>query len=62
VTCLANDLPAPDTAGGHEDTAAPDPGTAFFYLLRFNAAPGAGSYGGSTLHRDRRPTSGDCAG
>jgi hypothetical protein len=39
---------------GDEDTAIPDPGEAFFYLARFNAAPGAGSYGGSSVNRDRR--------
>lgn len=62
VTCLANDLAVPDTAGGHEDSERPGAGSAFFYLVRFTAAPGAGSYGGSTRHRDRVPASGGCAG
>jgi hypothetical protein len=52
VVCLENDSPDSDTAG-NEDAAMPDPGEAFFYLSRFNAAPGAGSYGGSSRHRDR---------
>ena len=61
VTCLADNLAAPDTGGGHEDTTRPDPGRGFFYLARFNAAPGAGSYGGSSLHRDRGASAGDCS-
>jgi subtilisin family serine protease len=52
LTCLENDSPDPDTAG-NEDTAIPAPGEGFFYLARFNAAPGAGSYGGSSRNRDR---------
>ncbi len=54
VTCLENDSADPDTAGGNEDTATPAPGAAFFYLGRFSTAQtGAGSYGGSSLNRDR---------
>lgn len=53
VLCLENDSPDPDTTG-NEDTAIPPPGQTFFYLARFNGAPGAGSYGGSSRNRDRR--------
>ena len=52
VVCLENDSPDPDTSG-NEDTAIPDPGKGFFYLARFNADSWAGSYGGSSGHRDR---------
>ena len=52
VVCLENDSPDPDTVG-NEDLATPAPGHGFFYLARFNAAPGAGSYGGSSRNRDR---------
>jgi len=54
VLCLENDSPDPDTAGGNEDLETPMPGKGYFYLARFNAAPGAGSYGGSSRNRDRR--------
>jgi hypothetical protein len=53
VVCLENDSPDPDTAG-NEDIVNPPLGEAFFYLARFNGAPGAGSYGGSSRNRDRR--------
>jgi len=52
VVCLEDDSPDADTAGD-EDLATPAAGQAFFYLGRFNAAPGVGSYGGSSLNRDR---------
>jgi subtilisin family serine protease len=52
VVCLEDDSPDADTTG-NEDLEVPDLGEAFFYLARFNAAPGAGSYGGSTQNRDR---------
>jgi hypothetical protein len=55
VVCLENDSVDADTAGGNEDTATPAPGEAFFYVARFNGAPGAGSYGGSSARRDRLP-------
>lgn len=61
VVCLVDDAVDPDTSGS-EDNAVPDPGSAFFYLARFNAAPGAGSYGGSSTNRDRAPSSGGCGG
>jgi hypothetical protein len=54
VVCLEDDSPDADTAG-NEDFALPAVGKAFFYLARFNAAPGAGSYGGSRRNRDRTP-------
>jgi len=60
VACLENDSPDPDTAG-NEDAGIPTPGAAFFYLARFNAAPGPGGYGGSSRNRDREPLSGGCA-
>jgi subtilisin family serine protease len=50
--CLENDSPEADTLG-NEDTDIPAPGEGFFYVARFNAAPGAGSYGGSSRRRDR---------
>jgi hypothetical protein len=53
LTCIENDSADPDTSGS-EDAETPSPGSAFYYLARFNAAPGAGSYGGSTQNRDRR--------
>jgi hypothetical protein len=52
LVCLEDDSADPDTAG-NEDTDTPPAGEAFFYLARFNAAPGAGSYGGSSRSRDR---------
>jgi hypothetical protein len=52
LVCLEDDSADPDTAG-NEDTETPPPGEAFFYLGRFHAAPGAGSYGGSSRNRDR---------
>lgn len=60
VVCLENDSPDPDTLG-NEDSAVPAPGQVFFYVARFTAAPGAGSYGGSSANRDRAPSAGDCA-
>lgn len=60
VVCLENDSLDPDTVGD-EDTGIPAPGDGFFYLGRFNAAPGAGSYGGSSRNRDREPATHDCA-
>jgi hypothetical protein len=60
VVCLENDSPDPDTLGS-EDMETPAPGTGFFYLGRFTAAPGAGSYGGSSRNRDRLAALGDCA-
>lgn len=59
VVCLENDSTDPDTLG-NEDHASPPPGEAFFYLGRFDAAPGPGWYGGSSLNRDRRASAGDC--
>jgi len=53
VVCLENDSPDADTAGGNEDLGTPPPGAVFFYLARFNADNGAGSYGGSSRNRDR---------
>jgi subtilisin family serine protease len=61
VVCLEDDSIDPDTAGD-EDLATPDPGSGFFYLGRFNAAPGHGWYGGSSVNRDRLPASGNCPG
>jgi subtilisin family serine protease len=60
VTCLLDDAAEPDLLG-REDAAVPPAGRAFFYLVRPNGAPGAGEYGGSSRHRDRRPAAGDCA-
>ena len=67
VVCLENDSVDPDTVGD-EDLGIPAPGQAFFYLGRFNTAPGAGSYGGSSANRDRClhvadgcTASGDCS-
>jgi len=57
LSCLENDSADADTAGGNEDTETPLPGEGFFYLARFNGAPGAGSYGGSSANRDRRSLS-----
>jgi hypothetical protein len=53
VTCLENDSPDADTVGGNEDPDLPAPGEGFFYLSRFSAPPGPGSYGGSSANRDR---------
>jgi subtilisin family serine protease len=61
VLCLENDSPDPDTSG-NEDSAVPALGSAFFYLGRFNAAPGPGSLGGSSRNRDRMASAGDCPG
>jgi hypothetical protein len=52
VVCLENDSADSDTTG-NADSATPAPGEAFFYVARPNGAPGAGSYGGSTVNRDR---------
>ncbi len=60
VTCLLNDAAEPDLLG-REDGAVPPAGRSFFYLVRPNGAPGAGEYGGSSRHRDRRAAAGDCA-
>jgi hypothetical protein len=60
VICLENDSPDADTLGD-EDLGSPPIGTVFFYLARFNGAAGAGSYGGSSLNRDRLPQTGDCS-
>ncbi len=60
VLCLENDSTDPDTTG-NEDTGSPAAGAAFFYLARFNSAPGAGSYGGSSMNRDRIPAAADCS-
>ena len=61
VICLEDDSPDPDTAGD-EDTGIISPGEVFFYVGRFNAAPGPGSFGGSSQNRDRAPSSGGCPG
>ena len=60
VVCLENDSPDPSTLGD-EDTAIPTAGNAFIYLGRFNSAPGAGEYGGSSRNLDRNPAAGDCS-
>ena len=60
VLCLENNSVDASTSGPNT-TADPNPGQAFFYVARFNAAPGAGSYGGSSRHRDRSPVTGGCA-
>jgi len=52
VVCLEDDSADADTLGS-EDTETPAAGEAYFYLARFNAPPGAGSYGGSSENRDR---------
>jgi hypothetical protein len=52
LTCLEDDSPDADTLG-YEDTETPAPGEGYFYVARFNASPGAGSYGGSSRNRDR---------
>jgi len=52
VVCLEDDSADPDTLG-NEDAETPAPGEGYFYLARFNSAPGAGSYGGSSENRDR---------
>ena len=59
VVCLEDDSADPDTLG-NEDLGSPLPGEAYFYLGRFSAAPGPGSYGGSSMNRDRASSSGDC--
>ena len=59
VVCLENDS-TDRTTIGDEDIEIPAPGQGFFYLARFNASPGSGSYGGSTQNRDREPSAGDC--
>ncbi|MDX1389426.1 MAG: S8 family serine peptidase, partial [Acidobacteriota bacterium] len=53
TVCIEDDSADADTAGGNEDTDVPAPGEGFFYLSRFSAAPGHGSYGGSSTNRDR---------
>jgi hypothetical protein len=60
VICLEDDSPDPDTLG-NEDAVDPAPGRGFFYLARTSAAPGEGSYGGSSRNRDRTAALGDCA-
>jgi subtilisin family serine protease len=52
VVCMENDSADADTLG-NEDTEIPQPGEGFYYLARFTAAPGGGSYGGSSRNRDR---------
>jgi len=60
VACLLDDAAEPDLLG-REDGDVPPAGRSFFYLVRPNGAPGAGEYGGSSRHRDRRADAGDCA-
>ena len=61
VVCLEDDSADPDTLGD-EDLGSPPPGEVYFYLGRFNAAPGPGWYGGSSINRDRSPSGGNCPG
>ena len=60
VACLLDDAAEPDLLD-REDGDVPPAGRSFFYLVRPNGAPGAGEYGGSSRHRDRRAAVGDCA-
>ena len=60
VACLLDDAAEPDLLD-REDGDVPPAGRSFFYLVRPNGAPGAGEYGGSSRHRDRRADAGDCA-
>jgi hypothetical protein len=60
VTCIENNSADADTVGD-EDSDIPASGAAYFYVSRFNAVPGTGSYGGSSNNRDRLATLFGCS-
>ena len=62
VLCIENDSPDADTIGS-EDSEAPDPGQAFFYVYRGTQGllDGPGTYGSSSDCRERTAGGGDCA-
>ena len=59
VTCLADDLPDPDTAN-FPDGVTPPVGQAFFYLLRPVVGGVAGEYSVSSSGKPGIPSSGGC--
>jgi hypothetical protein len=59
VSCIARRLTATTTAG-HEDTAIPEPGKAFFYAVQFNDGIENSSYGSESVGRARVVESGNC--
>lgn len=56
VTCLADDAGATSFA----DPAIPEPGRAFFYLVRYRYGPTLTEYGWSSAVRPERPSTGGC--
>lgn len=61
LTCLANDLVAPDSVSASvEDAAVPPAGEAFFYLFRDDGDDGGGSYGTGSRGQSRVPGPSDC--
>ena len=59
LTCIEND--SPDTSSqSHPDTQVPAPGTAFFYVVRFQEGPVVGPWGFGSGGGERAGTGG-CA-
>jgi hypothetical protein len=58
VTCVEG-RSADQTTAGHEDTHAPTPGEAFFYLVAYNDGEDS-SYGSEDVSKPRVATSGGC--
>jgi hypothetical protein len=56
VACLADDITATTTTAA----ALPAPGSAFFYLSRYEHGPTVAEYGWSSAGEPHRPTAGDC--
>jgi hypothetical protein len=56
LACLANDVPLAEVT----DTAQPDPGAAFFYLVRYRRASTLSEYGWSSGDEVRRSDGEGC--
>jgi hypothetical protein len=59
VTCIEN-ASIDTTTLGHEDTATPAPGQAFFYAVQFYDGIEKSSYGSDSVGRASVVTSGNC--
>jgi formylglycine-generating enzyme required for sulfatase activity len=57
LTCVEDDSPDASSVG-HPDTVVPAPGTAFFYLVRFQEGPWVGSWGFGSEGGERAGTDG----
>ena len=59
VTCIEEDS-IDETTAGREDSALPEPGQAFFYLVEYDDGNAESSYGSASAAKPRTIGQGDC--